>query len=371
MSGKNQLKMWSLTLVALAVMGTGLYYYKSAEIQQKSSQVMPEYPEPIDAVKASLVQYKEQVRVPAEVVAPDSVMLTTQLAGKITKLDMQNGAQVKKGQLLLQLDISEEAASLKNAKARAELSQAELKRTRSLFKKQLASQDALDKANAEVKINQAEVDRIVAIINKKTIYAPFDGVLGLHELSVGEYLQANSEVSSLVANAGHLWIDINLSQTQTRLLSDQKLELFQSNSQQPIWATIIAKEPIVTAQARSLKHRAKLELSSNVQLTPGEFVQVLVKQGTAEPMFKLPKQAVLRQQASRYVYVLKQDKPGTYRTVRRDIKLFQEDANYSYIESGLKEGEQVVTTGAFKLYPNKLVSIRQAKVDNVAKAAKE
>ncbi|MCL1079786.1 efflux RND transporter periplasmic adaptor subunit [Parashewanella spongiae] len=364
MSNVKSLRNWSLTLVAIAAMSYGLYHYKSSEIEAMSAQVQPEFPEPVDAMMAKFVDYKELIKVPAEVVAPDAVMLTSELAGKVIVMNLENGKTVKKGELLLQLDISEEQASLKTAQARVDLARAELKRTKALSKQQLASVNELDQKIADIKINQAEVDRIKAIISKKTVKAPFDGVLGLHNLSVGEYLATNSEITSLVANRGHVWIDVNLSQTQARLLSDDTLQLAINGQVQPLYAEVIAKEPIIESRSRSLKHRAKLVLDTKANLTPGEFIEVVIKQGHAVPMIELPKQAVLRQQGTRYVYVLVPEagKAGQYRVQRRDITLFQENATDSFIQSGLKEGEQVVTNGAFKLYPNKLVNIRQTQV---------
>lgn len=359
MSAGKQLKVWSLTLIAVATIGAGLYSYKSTQISAQAAQTMPEYPELVGAAMANFVDYKELVRVPAEIIAPDAVMLTNELAGKVVKLNLNNGSMVKKGQLLLQLDISEEQASLKTAQARAELAKSELKRTRVLHKKKLASDDELDKAIADRKVSVAEIERIQAIIAKKTVVAPFDGAVGLHEYSVGEYLPVNSQITSLVANQGHLWVDVNLSQTQARLLSDDHFTLVVDGQVQATTAKIIAKSPMIETTARSLKHRALLSQQDAHEFTPGAFVEVMVKQGNAQPMLRLPKQAILRQQATRYVYVMVPENNGAYRVQRRDIELFQEDGQYSYIAGGLDEGAKVVTTGAFKMYPNKLVTDQQ------------
>lgn len=368
MSNTKALRNWSLTFIAIASLGYGLYYFKSSEITAQSSQAMPEYPEPVDVVAALLLDYKDQVTVPAEVVAPDAIVLTNELAGTVRKLTLKNGSLVTKGELLLQLDISEETASLNTAKARAKLANTELKRTQSLQKRQLVAAEALDRAEAEFEINLAEVARIEAIIGKKTVYAPFDGILGLHDLSVGEYLAPNSQITSLVAAQTHLWIDVSLSQQQSQNLTNDQVELVLPSVQgSGVFAKIIAKNPLIDKQTRSVKYRAVLKQSSDVSLTPGAFVEVNVKQGKAVPMIRLPKQAVLRQQASRYVYVLQAESEGLYRVQRRDIDLFQENGEYSYIKAGLAEGEQVVTAGAFKLYPNKLVNIRQV-ADNATSA---
>ncbi len=359
MSAAKQLKVWSLTLIAVAATGAGLYSYKSSQLSAQAARIMPEYPELVGAERAHYVDYKELVRVPAEITAPDSVTLTNELAGKIVRLNLKHGSMVKKGQLLMQLDISEERAGLKTARARTELAKADLKRIRALHKKKLAAQDALDRAVAEVKVSQAEVERIQAVIAKKTVVAPFDGMLGLHEYSVGEYLAANSEITSLVANQGHLWVDVSLSQTQARLLTDDTFTLVVDGRVLPVTAEVIAKSPLIETSARSLRHRALLKPTKEYVFTPGAFVEVLVKQGNARPVIRLPKQAILRQQSMRYVYVMVPQGEGTYRAQRRDIKLFREDGEYSYIADGLKAGEQVVTTGAFKLFPDKLVTTGQ------------
>jgi membrane fusion protein, multidrug efflux system len=362
MSNTKTLRNWSLTLIAIASLGYGLYYFKSAEISSQASQAMPEYPEPVDVALALMLDYKDQVTVPAEVVAPDAIVLTNELAGTVRVLNLNNGSLVTKGELLLQLDISEETASLNTAKAKTKLAATELKRTQSLQKRQLVAAEALDRAEAELAINLAEVERIQAIIAKKTVYAPFDGILGLHDVSVGEYLPANSQITSLVAAQTHLWIDVSLSQQQSQNLTNDEVELILTDKQasgQGVFAKIIAKNPLIDSQTRSVKYRALFKQSADVNLIPGAFIEVNVKQGEAIPMIRLPKQAILRQQASRYVYVLQSESEGLYRVQRRDIDLFQEDGEYSYIKAGLTAGEQVVTAGAFKLYPNKLVNIRQ------------
>ncbi|RLV61652.1 efflux RND transporter periplasmic adaptor subunit [Parashewanella curva] len=360
MTKKKPLLNWSLTFIAIASIGYGLYHYKSSEIKTAMAQTQPEFPSPINAVTVDYSDYKERVTVPAEIVAPESLMLTNNFAGKITYLDLQSGSVVKKGQKLLQVDISEELAQLKTAKARSTLANNELARAKELHRKKLASDAALDQAQADAQINQAEVARIQAIISKKTIYAPFDGIVGLHTLSVGEYLAPNSQVANLVTEQPLLWVDFDLSQVQSQRLSGDKVEMVIENHPKTEFANIIAKEPVVNAQTRGVKYRAELQKTADMNLSPGTFVEVKLQQGQSKPKIKLPKHAVLRQQSSRFVYVLVPEKEGTYRAQRRDVSVFQDDSEFSYVSSGLKVGEQVVSSGAFKLYPNQLVSIKQA-----------
>ncbi|WP_133407640.1 efflux RND transporter periplasmic adaptor subunit [Parashewanella tropica] len=360
MTKKKPLLNWSLTFIAIASIGYGLYHYKSSEIKTAMAQEQPEYPAPIKAVTVDYSNYKERVTVPAEIVAPESLMLTNSFAGKITFLNLKSGSTVKKGQKLLQVDISEELAQIKTAKAKAKLASNELARTKELHRKKLASDTALDKAQADAEISEADVARIQAIIDKKTILAPFNGVVGLHTLSVGEYLAPNSQVANLVTKQPKLWVDFDLSQVQSQRLSGQSVEMVIENHPETEFANIIAKEPVVNAQTRGVKYRAELQKSEGINLSPGTFVEVKLQQGQNKQMIKLPKHAVLRQQSSRYVYVLVPENEGTYRVQRRDVKVFQDDSEFSYLADGLKVGEQVVSSGAFKLYPNQLVSIQQA-----------
>ena len=281
MSNMKPLRNWSLTFIAIASLGYGLYHYKSTEIAESMAQTMPEYPEPVDSISIQLSKYKEHVIVPAEVVAPNSLMLTNELSGKISRINLQSGSMVQKGQLLIQLDISEELASLKTANAKAELAQNELARTQSLYKKKLTSEKALDQAKADSQISQAEVDRIQAIINKKTVRAPFDGVVGLHHLSIGEYLAPNTKITSLIAEQDHLWIDINLSQTQSEQLNGDEVQLILPNNSNNFNAKIIAKEPSIDTSSRSVKYRAELLKTSDFSLVPGAFLEVKIKQGSA------------------------------------------------------------------------------------------
>lgn len=362
----RQFLAWSGTFFICGLIAYSLFSQQlstaNSPPQEKSAPAV--FPELVEAATAQTVEWSPSLTVQGEVVAPQIIQLQSEAAGRIISLKLPSGGQVKKGQLLLRLDSSEEQAQLKNAQAKVELARLELKRFEKLVKKSMVSQESVDKAQADLKIYQAEIEAIQALIRKKSIIAPFDGWLGLHNLEVGQLLSANSPITSLVGNSSFVWVDFKVPQPFHNLQQNHSVTVYSLDKQYTYIATIAAHNPVMNSQSRTMLYRAKLEklpTYNTAHFKQGQSVRVKVATGKPQLMLQIPNSAIVREPFADFVYGIQPAPDGeNYLTQKKKIKVISQNAQYSMVSEGIVDGERIVSNGAFKLYPEQLISIKAA-----------
>jgi membrane fusion protein (multidrug efflux system) len=310
----------------------------------------------------------QKVSALGEVVAPQSVELRNELEGRIATVGFGSGAPVKKGQLLVQLDASEEQAQLKAAQAEAELAKLALQRYSKLMKSNASSKDQYDQANAEYAVAVARAQALQATIDKKTLTAPFDAVAGLHQLEVGQFLSANTLVTRLVGVNADVWVDFYLPQQQAGLPVGAPVSVTAKNLlDAPVAGRIIAKDPSVSLTSRNLRFRAQIDRAPEV-LRPGVAVDVSIAANTSDASLVLPSSAIRHDSTGPYVFVIKSvtrpadeknKKPVTeLRASRRAVVVGSEQSQHTVILSGVEVGERIATNGSFKLRDGMLTYVK-------------
>lgn len=349
---------WFVTVSACVLLLAALAGFKYFQIQAAIAYGAS-FPEPSETVRALAVTVSPSETYTStigEVIAPNALMLRNELQGRITTLNMVSGEQVSKGQLLLQLDATEEQARLQAARANATLIELNLKRLEKLLSNKTASQEEVDQAQAQYAVAQANIAELAAIVAKKTLTAPFDAWIGLHDLEVGEYLDANTALVELVGVSDFLWVDFHLPLAQGVLNLGDVIEVEPPRlSESAREAVIIAKDPTLSAESRNLRYRAKIPTES--ALPPHSVVKVLVPTGT-QPQIHVPLAAVMRDELGAYVFRLDAEAEGEgYRAQRQSVQLGRERAEEIAILSGLAAGTMIATDGAFKLHHGMLAYI--------------
>lgn len=347
---------WVITLAVCSAIAYALYYFNQQQNAPASSAAPMEFPETVEAIKVGTTLWAPKTKALGEVVATRIITIRNELEGSIMTLNLPSGGKVKQGQLLVQLDSSEEQANLVNAKANLELAEIELRRNKKLYKQGVVSQDNYDKARIQVTIQQANIDAIASLIKKKTIKAPFDAVTGLHSLEVGQYLSSNSEINTLVSVDDKIWVDFKLPQQFSYIQTGTELLVKLPYAQEPIKGTILAKNTQLNRAARSLTFRAEITNKGQL-LKPGIVVNVQVSTSPAVSAMEVPTSAIMRDQFSTYVYLLAPDKDNkNYRATRKEITIGEEFDSSTIVISGLSLDDQIVSLGAFKLRPDMLVT---------------
>jgi len=357
------IKKWVLTLLACAAIAAVLVVYKIIDNRtaEEANALAPEYSETVEAASVETIEFRPVASVLGQVVAPQQVALRNEVAGMITNVNFLSGAQVKKGQLLIQLNVGEERAQLQSAVARVELARTTKNRIAKLRDSRVVSQDQYDKAVAELKVAVADKAMSEASIAKKTLHAPFDAITGLHQFESGQYLEENTLITTLVGLQPFVWVDFSLPQIYAALPVDARVILAPLShgttstaamDWTPVSAPVIARESVMKRESRSLSYRAQVD-KSEVALLANAIVSVQVPIAQPQTKLAVPAIAVLHSSAGPYVYVLT-DSPEAapqpaYRAHRQAVTLGEQQGEFMIIESGLETGQRVASAGSFKL----------------------
>lgn len=354
---------WLITATACVLLLVALAGFKYRQIQAAIA-FGASFPEPSETVQALTVSAQPSalyVGTIGEVVAPDALVLRNETEGRISAVNIVSGQQVSQGDVLVQLDVAEERARLKAAKANASLAQINLKRMQKLLDKGTVSRENLDQAQAQYDIAQAGIAELEATIAKKTLIAPFDALVGLHDLEVGEYLSANTALVELVGLNDFAWIDFNLPPAQGRLNVGDRVRVTLPGEEGELEAEVVAKNPSLSADSRNLRYRAKVP--ANEAIPPLSVVKLMVPVGSGDQVH-VPTPAVLRDDLGAYVFRLQPDSSGEgYRAHRQSVALGKESDARITITRGLQSGDLVATDGAFKLHHGMLAYVGQRPAD--------
>ncbi|MGI9277177.1 MAG: efflux RND transporter periplasmic adaptor subunit [Endozoicomonas sp.] len=349
---------WILTLVLCALLVGSLAGYKVLEIRSAIAfaNSFPEHSETVALDEARAITYQPDIKVMGEVVLPEQITLRNELSGRIAAIRVKPGEPVQQGQVLLQQDISEEQAKVSSARARLELARLEHQRLSKLRKANSVSQSELDNAAVQLQVIGSELEVLNAVISKKTLKAPFDGVMGLHQLEQGSYLEANTNIASFVGNSPWLWVEFSVPQFHARLETGSIVTVRLVGSQDESFpAEVIARDPVVSANTRTHKYRARIS-ARPAGFAHNSSVQITLPQGAEQSLISVSLEAVQYDEMGSFVYQLQPaQETGAYRAERRNVAVNQHSGNRVLIEEGLQGGEILAGAGAFKLQPGLLV----------------
>lgn len=274
----------------------------------------------------------------------ESVVLRPETAGRIAAINFRDGGAVGKGALLIGLDAAMQQAEFDQARANLGLAQVNLKRTRELFEKKFISQQALDNAEAALKVQEATLALAQAKLDKTRIKAPFSGSIGIRNVSVGDYVKEGQDLINL-EDISTLKIDFRLPESYLgQLKPGQSLEVSSDALPgQRFEARLDAINPLVDTGGRAIACRAHL---ANVdgRLRPGMFVRVRLIFEQRSNVLMAPEQAIVPDTKAPFVFRVVEGK-----AMRAPVKTgLRRDALVEIVE-GLKVDDEIVTAGQMKL----------------------
>ena len=353
------IRRWIITIVILLLTLAGIFGYKESLIVAKAQQGahMPEPSATVEASTAELISYQATTKISGEVQAYKQLQLSNELAGKVTKLNLTSGSRVEAGQLLLELDHSEESARLIGVKARLELNQHTYKRYLQLQKSNKISDELVDQAKSDVVTAQSEQAVLQTSIGKKQLFAPFNARVGIHNLALGQYLDSNSEITTLIGINDYNWIDFSLPQTYGEIALGTQVQIKTiTNNSKVYQAEIIAVAPQLSSSSRNLKYRTQIAQSTD-SLKPNTLVTVTVPVAKSKRLVAVADLAITRDHLGQYVFVLQDEGNNSYRAKRQKIILGDRQGDKVMVLEGLEPGTLIATKGAFKLRPGLKVFI--------------
>lgn len=356
------LKRVLITLVGLSVLIGLPTLIKLSQFSAMASAQMQMPPEVVTATAAKKERWPDSVNATGTLVAVQGVTIGAELGGKVAEIAFESGGRVESGDLLVRLDTSAEEAQLRSAQAAARLARISLNRIRGLRANKTVSQADLDTAEANYKQATAQVDNVRAAIAKKTISAPFAGQLGIRQVNLGQIVEQGAAIVTL-QTIDPIHVDFSLPQQHFSLLSPGTGVRVTTDAapNETFDGKIIALNPEIDQVTRSVRVRATLA-NKGEQLRPGMFANVEVLLPSEQEVLAIPATAVLYAPYGDTVFVIDEvtdEKSGkTQQLLRQQIvRLGASRGDFVAVTDGLKEGEQVVTSGVFKLRPKMAVTI--------------
>lgn len=371
---KNIIIAISILLVVVGIL-SGI---KALQIGAMMSMKPPVMLETVTAAVVEPQRWESVLKSVGSLTAVQGVMISAEVAGKVVKIDFEPGSMVQEGDLLVQQDVVAETAQLRSAEANHELAKVNFSRAKRLLKEKTYSKSEYDNANAQLKQADAQLDNLKAAIAKRTIHAPFSGALGIRLVNLGEMLSVDDPIVSLQSLdpvfANFSLPQQHLSKLQKRLLVRIETDAFPGTVFE---GTITAINPQIEASTRNIMAQATVQ-NPELMLRPGMFVNISVMLSEQQDILAIPATAVLNAPYSDSVFIVEgapdNSTNAAGQIVRQQfVRLGKRLGDYIAVETGLKEGDMVVSTGAFKLRNGQAVIIDNslAPAFNVAPTPKD
>jgi membrane fusion protein (multidrug efflux system) len=348
---KRMLLMIVTVILFLGVIGFVKFRQVQAAIAQYSSFQPP--PEAVTTVVAAQQDWEQVVSAIGSVTPVNGVTVSADLAGVVRSIEFESGRPVKAGDVLVRLDVRQEQAQLASAQAQLNLAQLNYERAKGLKSGGVLSQADYDTAKAELDKGEASVREMQAIIDRKTITAPFSGVLGIRQIHLGQYLAEGTAVVPL-QSLDPIHVDFGVPQQSLgsikvggaiRVTTDGLAGM-------AFEGKITAIDSVVDSATRNAQVQATLANPGH-QLHPGMFVKADTILPATTQVIAVPTSSIRYAPYGDSVFVVEQvkgPKGNEYLGVRQQVvKLGEARGDQVAVLSGLKPGEQIVTSGVFKL----------------------
>jgi membrane fusion protein, multidrug efflux system len=345
--------MLMLTVVVVVIASLGFVKYRQIDAAVKNFANFQPPPIAVTTIVVKQEQWPSTLSAIGSVVAVQGVTVSADLPGIVNRIAFDSGKPVHAGDVLVELDTRQEKAQLAAAQADRDLARVNFKRLEGLVQDGVISQAEFDKAEAEQSATEAKVNEIRATIERKTIRAPFSGTLGIRQVNLGQYLSAGNPVAPL-QSLQPIYVNFGVPQEDSRSVRVGSKVIVRADELTGVAfeGRVTAIDSLLDEKTRNVQVQATLTNSAS-KLRPGMFVKVELATGATREALTLPGSAIAYAPFGDSVFVVSdmQDKAGrTYRGVRQQfVKVAGSRGDQVAIVSGLKPGEEVVSSGTFKL----------------------
>jgi membrane fusion protein (multidrug efflux system) len=342
-----------LVLVIALLGGLGFVKYRQVETAIAMGSSFQPPPTAVTTVVAQRETWPTTLSVIGTAEAIQGVTVGADLPGTIDKIHFESGQSVKEGDILVELDIRQETAQLANIEAQRDLAKIQYGRSEQLVKAGVISKSDYDAAAAQQKATEAQVGDIKAQIARKTIHAPFTGVLGIRQVSLGQYLAAGQAIVSL-QSINPIYVNFGVPQQDAPKMGIGHGLRVTSESLPGMGFSgkITALDSVINEQTRNIQVQATFQ-NPGAKLRPGMFVQVELPLGQPRQVIPLPASAINYAPYGDSVYVVSDmtdPKGKSYRGVKQQVvKIDGTKGDQVAVVSGLNPGDEVVSAGVFRL----------------------
>jgi len=345
------LKKFAIALAGFIAVVALLVVVKASQIQEMSKQDHSHPTISVATAEAQAVQWHASLSAIGTLAPVEGVTVSADADGTIIRIAVENGAAVKAGDLLVELDSSVENAQLAAAEARANLARVNLTRASELWQQKANSKSEYDAAEATARSTLADVDALKAQIAKKQVRAPFEGRVGIRMVNLGQYISKGRALMPL-QKLDPIYVNFNLPQRQLpELAIGQSVSVTIDAFAKPFTGRITAINSEVDSTTRNVAIQATLANPQEV-LRAGMFARIEVELPKSESLVVVPATAIAYAAYGNSVFVVEKlkGKDGKeYLGVRQQFVQLGVTRGDLIAVTGVKPGEQVVSTGVFKL----------------------
>lgn len=350
-----------LTVVVLFLTAIGFVKFQQIQAAVAAGKSFAPPPTAVTTVVIKPEQWQARLDATGTVVPVQGVMLSADLSGVVDKIQFESGAHVQAGDVLVLLDTRQERAQLASAEAQLDLAKSRLDRSSKLLDRQLIAQADYDDVVAQERQAEAAVNEIKATIERKTVRAPFTGHAGIRLVNLGQYVQSGDPIVPLQSH-DPIYVNFAVPQQQVSDLRVGATVEAAADSGSAAVATghITAINPVVDQSTRNVQVQATFR-NNRDRLRAGAYVNVKVMIGERAQTLAIPISAINYAPYGNSVFVVEKmkGKDGKeYLGVRQQfVELGRAQGDQVAVLKGVKAGDEVVTSGVFKLRPNAAVMV--------------
>lgn len=299
------------------------------------------------------------ITVSGSLLAFEEVDLKNEVAGRVVKINLPEGKFVKEGTLLVKLFDDDLQANLKKLQSQLAIQEEIYKRQTELFNVNGISQNDYDQTILQVNSLKAEIEVEKTMIRKTEVLAPFDGVIGLRNISIGAVVTPSTSLASIRAE-NKLKLDFSVPEKYSnKIQPGLDVQFYISGNNNPFLASVMATEREIDASTRNLKVRAVVTSPSS-ELLPGAFTNVVLKFGANEQALMVPTQALIPRERNKSVIV---SRNGIARMVQ--VKTGVRETSAVEITEGLVPGDTIVISGILFVKEGMKIAFSSVKNDNL------
>ena len=318
---KTSLKRMGIVLVALAVVLGALFAWRFAQIREQAAQ-MSQQPPPvkIEVAEVTTRRWAQSIRAVGSLRAVNGVDVANEIAGVVEALEFESGQAVEAGDVLIRIEAETDEAALETREAESRLALQQFERFSNLVKQNAVSQADFDEASANYEAAEARVHEQRALLNKKTIRAPFSGVLGLRQVDLGEYIAVGTPIVG-INMLDPIQVDFTISERDLpRVTVGDRVEVtVAAFAGRQFEGRVQAIDSSVLPESRTVRVRAELA-NPDLMLRPGMFASVRTVRDEIMDVVTVPRTAISYNTYGDFVFeVVENDRgPGHRRARQRD-----------------------------------------------------
>jgi membrane fusion protein, multidrug efflux system len=342
-----------IALMTAFIAALGLVKVRQFQAMAKQFAAMQAPPDAVTTIVVKQEDWPATLNAIGTIAPVQGVTVSADLPGVIDRIAFDSGRPVQQGEILVQLDTRQEQAQLAAAQAQLEVARLNFERMRGLVEQDAVSRAEYDNASAIHKQAEARIQEIRATIERKTIRAPFSGVLGIRQVNLGQYLTGGDPVVPL-QSLNPIYVNFGIPQQQAAAVKagSQVHVTAGELGAREFTGRVTAVNAVVDQTTRNIQVQATLPNPGGV-LRAGMFVQARLHLGASQSVVPLPASAINYAPYGDSVFIvsdLKDPSGQGYRGVRQQVvKLGSARGDQIAVLSGLNAGEEVVTSGVFKL----------------------